>query len=77
MADKPKHPAAVALGKLNKGVPKRITDKERAARVERMANARSKRHPLKRPVPNAPADLPDGEPGKVRRDVGFKPGLKS
>jgi hypothetical protein len=48
--DKPKHPAAVALGRLNKGVPKRITDEERAARAERMAFARSKRHPLKRDV---------------------------
>ena len=50
MADKPKHPAAVALGKLNKGVPKRISDTERAARVKRMANARSKRHPIRREV---------------------------
>jgi hypothetical protein len=48
MATKPKHPAAVALGKLNKGIPKRITDKERAARAERMAFARSMRHPVKR-----------------------------
>jgi hypothetical protein len=53
MATKPKHPAAVALGKLNKGVPKRITDKERAARAERMAFARSKRHPIKRQQSNA------------------------
>jgi hypothetical protein len=50
MATKPKHPAAVALGKLNKGVPKRITAEERAARAERMAFARSKRHPIRREV---------------------------
>ena len=50
MADKPKHPAAVALGKLNKGKTKRITDKEREARAERMAFARSKRHPIRREV---------------------------
>jgi len=52
MADKPqtKHPAAVALGKLNKGRPKRISDTERKARAERMAFARSKRHPIRREV---------------------------
>ena len=50
--DKPieKHPAAVALGKLNKGRPKRISDQERAARAERMANARKSRHKVKREV---------------------------
>ena len=52
MADKPKHPAAVALGKLNKGKAKRISDTERAARAERMAFARSKRHPIRREVGN-------------------------
>jgi hypothetical protein len=48
--DKPetKHPAAVALGKLNKGVPKRISDQERENRAQRMAYARSKRHPIRR-----------------------------
>ena len=45
-----KHPAAVALGKLNKGRTKRISAEERAARAERMAFARSKRHPIKREV---------------------------
>ena len=52
MADKPKtkHPAAVALGKLNKGRPKRISDQERARRREAMAFARSKRHLIKREV---------------------------
>jgi len=50
--DKPedKHPAAVALGRLNKGRPKRISDQERAARAERMANARKSRHKIKREV---------------------------
>jgi len=46
--DKLKHPAAVALGKLNKGVPKRISDQERENRAQRMAYARSKRHPIRR-----------------------------
>ena len=52
MADKPKdkHPAAVALGKLNKGRPKRISDEERARRREAMANARKSRHKIKREV---------------------------
>ena len=41
---------AVALGKRNKGRPKCISDQERAARAERMAYARVKRHPVKREV---------------------------
>jgi hypothetical protein len=48
--DKPKHPAAVALGKLNKGKTKQVSDTERENRAQRMAYARSKRHPLKREV---------------------------
>ncbi len=48
MATKPKHPAAVALGKLNKGRPKQISDEERKARAERMAVARKSRHKSKR-----------------------------
>jgi len=50
MADKPKCAEAVALGKRNKGKPKRISDQERAARAERMANARKSRHKIKREV---------------------------
>ena len=49
--DKPKdkHPAAVALGKLNKGKTKTLTDLERKARSERFkANALPHRHKLKR-----------------------------
>ncbi len=41
---------AVALGKRNKGRPKCISDEERAARAERMANARKSRHKIKREV---------------------------
>jgi hypothetical protein len=50
--DKPqtKHPAAVALGKLNKGRTKRISDMERDRRREAMANARKSRHKIKREV---------------------------
>ena len=42
MTDKPKdkHPAAVALGKLIKGRPKRISDDERKRRSESMMKNR-------------------------------------
>jgi len=50
MKDKQKCAEAVALGKRNKGRTKRITDAERAARAERMANARKSRHKIKREV---------------------------
>ena len=45
-----KHPAAVALGKLNKGKPKRVTEEERVARRARMLHARKYRHKIKREV---------------------------
>jgi len=53
MEDKPKdkHPAAVELGKLNKGVPKRLSEEERKSRSERFkANALPHRHKIKREV---------------------------
>lgn len=39
-----KNPAAVALGRLAKGVPKTITEEDRQARRERLAIARKRRH---------------------------------
>jgi hypothetical protein len=38
-----KNPIAVALGKLAKGKPKTLTEEERQARRQRMAEARAKR----------------------------------
>jgi hypothetical protein len=40
--------AASLMGKLNKGVPKTLTDEERQRRSQRLAEARKKRWPKKR-----------------------------
>ncbi len=40
-----KNPTAVALGKMAKGVPKNVTNAERARRKQRMAKARESRWP--------------------------------
>lgn len=42
-----KNPYAVALGRLNRGVPKRITPEDRVKRTARLAEARKLRWPAK------------------------------
>jgi len=42
-----KNEAAAALGRMGKGIPKRITDEERARRSERMRALNAKRIPVK------------------------------
>lgn len=39
-----KNPAAVALGRMAKGVPKTLTDEQRTFRAQQLAQARKKRH---------------------------------
>ena len=39
-----KNPAAVALGRMAKGVPKTLTDEQRTFRAQQLAKARKKRH---------------------------------
>jgi hypothetical protein len=51
---KPKNPSAVALGKLNRGVPKNLSESERARRRERARTLHTKRKP---PVPSGLAAM--------------------
>jgi hypothetical protein len=44
MSKKVKNPAAVALGRLARGVPKTLTDEQRTFRAQQLAQARKKRH---------------------------------
>lgn len=43
-----KNEAAAALGRLNKGKPKQVSQEESRARADRLADARKKRWPVKK-----------------------------
>ena len=56
-----KNQAAVALGRMAKGVPKTLTDEQRTFRAQQLAKARKKRHKKpKRVARRSNAELSDG-----------------
>ena len=62
-----KNPAAVALGRMARGIPKTITADERAARSLRLAKARESRWPKKRTPKAVLQDRLDAVAIKIRR----------